>query len=206
MTVHRVRRRDVACEPSAGAGTDPVRCRRSGVRRRPAAPLCAALAQRGARGELGAAASAERVHANALRRHLAQDRPLHRDEERQGGDLRRNGCTAEAAPPSPRPHSADQLTKGLHGSLAPTGASPRVHCAADAPTSLRARDMHRKGARREPCPSRSVEAHAVAHAAHRLARQRPAAIRSGGQRRFDARRLRAQRRRPRPDGHEFALH
>jgi hypothetical protein len=58
--------------------------RHSGVWSGAAAPsLCAALAERRASGELRTAPAAQRVHPDALRRHFAQDRPLHRDEERQ---------------------------------------------------------------------------------------------------------------------------
>jgi hypothetical protein len=58
--------------------------RHSGVGRRAAASaLRAALAERRARGELRTAPAAQRVHPDALRSHLTQNRPLHRDEERQ---------------------------------------------------------------------------------------------------------------------------
>ena len=73
----------------------------SGVRRRSAASLRAALAQRGARRELRTAAPAQRVDANALRRHLTENRTLHRYEEWQRGDGWRDRRTAEAAPSSP---------------------------------------------------------------------------------------------------------
>jgi hypothetical protein len=105
----------------------------SGVGRRSAPPSCAALAQRGARRELRTAASAQRVDTHSLRCHLAQDRPLHRDEERQHADGRRSGHTTETAPASPRPHTADELTKGLHGSLPRLLRLPHARSAAGAP-------------------------------------------------------------------------
>jgi hypothetical protein len=50
---------------------------------------------------LRAAASTERVDAHALGRHLAEDRPIHRDEERECGGVRGDRGTTEAAPSSP---------------------------------------------------------------------------------------------------------
>jgi hypothetical protein len=79
----------------------PLECRHSGVRRRSAASLRATLTQRGARRELRTTASAQRVDANALRRHLAKNGTLHRHEKWQRGDGRRDGRTAESAPSSP---------------------------------------------------------------------------------------------------------
>src|SRR5436190_4448706 len=134
----------------------PFDRRHSGVRCRPAEPLRAALSQRGTRRELRAAAPAQRVDANALGGHFAQDRPFHRYEERQRGNRRPDRRTAETAPSSPRPHTADELTKGLHGSIAPTIAS-----ALDAPAvrlallrALRARDMRTNARAREVSLSR----------------------------------------------------
>ena len=109
--------------------------RHLGVRGGPAASPRAALAQRGAGGELRAAASTERVHTHPVRGHLAQDRSLHRDEKGKRSGPTRGRCAAEAAPPSPGTHAAEELTKGLHGSLAATGA-PRRSPPASAFTAL----------------------------------------------------------------------
>ena len=103
----------------------------SGIRRGSASSLRAAVAQRGARGELRTAAAAERIDAHALRRHLAEDRPRHRHEEGKRHRRRRGRRATEVAPHGPRTHSADQLTQGLHRSLACNG------CRDDTPAAQR---------------------------------------------------------------------
>jgi anti-sigma factor RsiW len=105
---------------------DPLEERHSGVRGGTTAPsLRTALAERRTRGELRTAPAAQRVHANAVCSDLTQDRPLHRDEERQRARSRHGWSAAEETPSRPGTYSADQLTKGLHGSLAATVTSTR---------------------------------------------------------------------------------
>ena len=98
--------------------------RHSGVRRRSAAPLRAALAQRGACRQLRAAAAAQRIDANTLRGHLAQDWPFHRDEERQRGRLAARPAHHADGAIQPTPSHGGRTHEGTAWLVAPTVASP----------------------------------------------------------------------------------